>query len=73
LSYEAAQVLAVALQKTGGRADGLPQALTGIKNIKILSDTFSIDKYGDAIRPIHLGIIHNGKYLDIKSMKTTGP
>ncbi len=67
LSYETAQVLAVALQKTGGEAEGLPQALVGIKDFRGLSDTFSLDKYGDAIRPIHLGIIRDGKYESIES------
>jgi branched-chain amino acid transport system substrate-binding protein len=73
LSYEAAEVLAAALQKTGGKADGLPQVLVGIKNFKGLSDVFSIDEYGDVVRPIHLGVIRDGKYVGIKSLKPTGP
>jgi branched-chain amino acid transport system substrate-binding protein len=61
--YEAAKVLAVALQKTGGMADGLSQALTGIKNFKGINDTFSFDGYGDVIRPCYLGTIREGKYV----------
>lgn len=66
LSYEATQALATALRTTGGEAAGLPKALVGIKNFKGLSDTFSIDAYGDAVRPIHLGIIRDGAFVGIK-------
>ena len=67
LGYEAAGVLAVALQETGGEAEGLRQALVGIKNFERLSDTFSLDENGDAVRPIHLGVIHNGQYIGAES------
>jgi branched-chain amino acid transport system substrate-binding protein len=73
LSYEAAGVLAVALEKTGGKADGLPKALAGIKDFKGLSDTFSLDKYGDAVRPIHLGVIRDRKYVGVDPLKPTAP
>jgi branched-chain amino acid transport system substrate-binding protein len=73
LGYEAAKVLAAALQKTGGQADGLPQALVGIKDFKGLTDTFSFDRYGDVIRPFYLGTIRDGKYVDIKPLKPAGP
>lgn len=71
--YEAAQVLAAALQKTGGKAEGLVQALVGIKDFKGLSDTFSFDKYGDVSRPFYLGAIRDGKYVDIVTLKLTEP
>ncbi len=69
LGYEAARVLAAALEKTGGRAGGLKKALTGIKNFKGLSETFSFDRYGDVIRSFYMGVIHQKKYMDIKSFK----
>lgn len=56
LGYEAANVLAAALEKTGGRAEGLPQALVGIKDFKGLADTFSFDRFGDVMRPYYLGV-----------------
>jgi branched-chain amino acid transport system substrate-binding protein len=73
LGYEAAKVLAAALQKTGGKAEGLAQELVRIKNFRGLSDTFSFDKYGDVVRPAYLAVIRDGKYVDIKAMKPTGP
>jgi branched-chain amino acid transport system substrate-binding protein len=71
--YEAAKVLAATLQKTGGQAKGLAQALVGIKNFKGLTDTFSFDRYGDAIRPFYLAAIRDGKYVDIEALELTEP
>jgi branched-chain amino acid transport system substrate-binding protein len=71
--YEAAKVLASALQKTGGKAESLPQALVGIKNFKGLADAFSFDRYGDVVRPFYLGAIRNGKYVVIGSSEPTEP
>lgn len=71
--YEAAQVVAAALLKTGGKADGLAQALVGIKDFKGLSDTFSFDRNGDVSRPFHLGAIRDGNYVDIEAIKPTEP
>jgi branched-chain amino acid transport system substrate-binding protein len=71
--YEAAKVLAAALQETGGKPDGLAQALLGIKNFKGLTDTFSFDRYGDVVRPFHLGVIRDGKYVDIEALEQTEP
>jgi branched-chain amino acid transport system substrate-binding protein len=71
--YEAAKVLAAALQETGGKPDGLAQALLGIKNFKGLIDTFSFDRYGDVVRPFYLGTIRDGKYVDIEVFKPAEP
>jgi branched-chain amino acid transport system substrate-binding protein len=69
LGYEAAKVLAVALQKTGGKAQGLAQALIGIKNFKGLSETYTFDKFGDVDRGTQLGVIRDGKYVAIEPAK----
>ena len=71
--YEALEVLAVALQKTGGSANGLKQALLGVQNFKGLTDIFSFDKYGDVLRPFYLGAIRDGKYADIEPLIPTKP
>jgi branched-chain amino acid transport system substrate-binding protein len=73
LGYEATKILAAALQETGGQADGLVQALLGIKNFKGLTDTFSFDRYGDVIRPFYLGTIREGKYVDIEALQPAEP
>lgn len=64
-SYEATEVLAVALKSTGGKAKGLPQALVSIKDFQGLGDTLSFDRYGDVRRPIHFGVIRNGRFVGI--------
>lgn len=71
--FEAASVLAAALEKTGGKADGLSQELLNIQNFKGLGDAFSMDKYGDVIRPFHLGTIREGKYAIVKALISTAP
>jgi branched-chain amino acid transport system substrate-binding protein len=73
LGYEAAQVMAAALRATGGKADALGRALTGIKDFKGVSDTFSIDAYGDAERPIHLGVVRDRRFVSIEAGKRTEP
>jgi len=65
LGYEAAVVLAAALEKCGGKAEGVRQALLETRDFKGLVDNFSIDKYGDVVRPFYLGTIRDGKYADI--------
>jgi branched-chain amino acid transport system substrate-binding protein len=71
VGYEAVNVLALALQETGGNADGLKQALINIKQFQGLSDTIYFDEYGDALRPIHIGAIRNGKYVSINAAPAT--
>jgi branched-chain amino acid transport system substrate-binding protein len=73
LGYEAAEALATALQKTGGKADGLPQAIISIKNFKGVNERFSFDKYGDVVRPDYLAMIRNGKYVLIGALKPAEP
>ncbi len=71
--FEAAKVLAAALQQTDGQADGLAPALVSIKNFKGLTDTFSFDRYGDVLRPFYLAVIRDGQYVDIEPLKPTEP
>lgn len=71
--YEAAMVLAAALQKTGGKADGLRQALLEIRDFKGLVDNFSFNQYGDVVRPSYLNVIRGGKFVVCKSLIPTEP
>lgn len=65
--YEVAKVVALALEKTKGSKSGLKSALLETKNFKGLVDTFSIDSYGDVIRPYYRCIIENGSFKEIKN------
>ncbi|MBI5602892.1 MAG: ABC transporter substrate-binding protein [Deltaproteobacteria bacterium] len=70
--YEAALVLAAALEKTGGKAEGLRQALTGIRDFRGLMDTFSFDRFGDVERPFYLSTIRGGKFIILQKMTLNG-
>lgn len=63
--YDAAMVLAKALEKTDGKANGLRKSLLETGKFKGLVDDFSIDPYGDVRRPFYLTSIENGKFIII--------
>jgi branched-chain amino acid transport system substrate-binding protein len=62
-AYDAAMVLAAALEKTGGEPVGLKQALLEIRNFPGLIDTLSFDRFGDVERPFYLSSIYNGRFI----------
>ena len=63
LAYDAAMVLAAAMEKTGGKPEGLRQALMEIRDFQGVIDTFSFDQYGDVQRPFYLCTVRNGKFV----------
>lgn len=65
LGYETMLTLEKALMETKGNATGLKEALLKTKDFEALVDTFSIDPFGDVIRPYYLGVIRDGKYEDL--------
>ncbi|MFH0879478.1 MAG: ABC transporter substrate-binding protein, partial [Lentisphaerota bacterium] len=69
LGYETALVLASALEKTGGNAKGLREALLNTRNFQGLVDSFSFDKNGDVVRPFYLGAVRNGEFMTIREHK----
>lgn len=64
LGYETVEVLAAALRKTGGSADGLRQALLKTK-INGLVDIIAFDKHGGVVRPFYVGVARNGKTVPV--------
>lgn len=65
LGYDATQVLAMALEKTDGKAEGLKAAMLTIRDYQGLVDTISFDEYGDVVESFSLCIIRNGKFVNI--------
>jgi branched-chain amino acid transport system substrate-binding protein len=63
--YEVIQVLAEALKITNGRADGLPEALSGLSDISTLTSTITIDEYGDTIRPLFIQRVEDGHFVTV--------
>jgi branched-chain amino acid transport system substrate-binding protein len=72
-AYEAANVLAEALRRSGGEAGGLKQAMLGIREFKGLVDSFSFDRYGDVERPHYICVIRGGKFETVEGWKTGTP
>nr|WP_320132518.1 ABC transporter substrate-binding protein [uncultured Holophaga sp.] len=63
--FEAAQVLLAALVRTGGRREGLKEALLATRDFPGLLDTFSLDRFGDVSRPFYLSEIREGRFVVI--------
>lgn len=61
-SYEAMLVLAAALEKTRGRAEGLARTLAQIR-IEGLMATIALDQYGDCVRAYYQTIVQDGRFV----------
>lgn len=61
-AYEAMMVLAAALANTGGKPEGLAQALPGT-SIQGLMETVSLDEFGDGVRIRYRVVIQDGKFI----------
>lgn len=66
LAYESAKVLAAALRRTGGKAQGLREALAAGTPVQGISETVTLDQYGDVQRPPYLVTIRNGEFVSIQ-------
>jgi len=66
--YEVIQVLAAALDKTKGQAEGLAEALTNLSNVETLTSTLALDKYGDTIRPLYIQKVQDGDFITVKQV-----
>ncbi|QAZ65793.1 ABC transporter substrate-binding protein [Solidesulfovibrio carbinolicus] len=61
-AYEAVEVLAAALGRTGGRTAGLPEALLALGQQEGLMGPFAFDAYGDVHRQTFLVTIRDGRF-----------
>jgi branched-chain amino acid transport system substrate-binding protein len=66
--YETMHMLASALIKTGGEADGLPGALIGLKDFRGLTGPIRLDEYGDAVRPLFIQRIERRTFKTIDTV-----
>lgn len=67
-SYEAVLVLAEALKSTGGKAHGLPEALTKIQGLNGVQGVLSLDKYGDVERETYIVVVQNGGFYILETI-----
>jgi branched-chain amino acid transport system substrate-binding protein len=68
-SYEAVLVLAAALEKTGGQAKGLPQALSEIRDFEGVMGMISMDEYGDVVRTHFLITVQEGQFVTLDRLE----
>jgi branched-chain amino acid transport system substrate-binding protein len=66
--YEVIQVLAAALEKTGGQAEGLPEALSNLSGVEVMTATVSLNEYGDTVRPLFIQKVQNGVFITVKEI-----
>jgi branched-chain amino acid transport system substrate-binding protein len=69
--YEAVLVLAEALRHTGGTAQGLPAALTGINNFQGVQGLITINEFGDVERDTYIAVVKNGAFHTINTVNST--
>ena len=67
-AYETVLVLAHALTQTGGKAQGLADALTNIRGFEGLQSTISFDAYGDVQREVYIAKVVNGNFQIIATI-----
>lgn len=68
LSYESIHLIALALEATGGRREGLNEALKSIRQFKGLCGTVIIDAYGDAHRDTYLLTVRDGGFQVLRTI-----
>ena len=71
--YDSFLILAAALEKTGGRPEGLKQALLETHDFQGLMNTFSFDRFGDVEQPTYLNTIRNGKFITLEKLTLAEP
>ena len=65
-AYEAVSVLAAALTRTGGRAEGLAEALVAVGEQPGISSPFTLDACGDVLRDTFLVTIVDGRFVAVR-------
>lgn len=73
LAYESVHVLAAALRRTGGSADGLPEALAQGDRVAVLGGELALDAHGDVVRPVPLVSVQAGAYRSLEAFALVTP
>lgn len=72
-AYEAMLMLAAALERTRGRAEGLRQALLGPRDFEGLVGDISLDEYGDVVRSNFMFRIQDGQFVTLAAPEPATP
>jgi branched-chain amino acid transport system substrate-binding protein len=65
LGYESLMFVRKGLEETGGRGEGLEEALAGIRSMEGFTGTLEFDRYGDVFRPFFITRIAGGGYTTV--------
>lgn len=65
-AYEGVHVLAAALTRTGGKPQGLREALAQGYPVQGISESITLDQYGDVQRQPYIVTIRNGEFVTIR-------
>lgn len=65
-AYEAVLVLAAALEKTGGKPEGLREALVSVHGLQGVTGPITLDAYGDVTRDTHIVTISEGSFITVR-------
>jgi branched-chain amino acid transport system substrate-binding protein len=68
-SYTAIQLLAKALEKTGGSRKGLPQTLIEVKDFSSLCQKCRLNEFGDLILPVSILKVSKGSFIQVKKIQ----
>lgn len=68
-SYTTIQLLAKALEKTGGSRKGLPQALIEVKGFSSLCQKCQLNEFGDLILPVSILKVSKGSFIQVKKIQ----
>jgi branched-chain amino acid transport system substrate-binding protein len=63
LSFDAARILALAIEKGGSNADGIKSALYMVKNFPGVTGEITFDKNGDVTGAISIKTVRQGKFI----------
>ena len=66
-------ILAEALKKTGGKAEGLPEALLSIEGLPGVLGTITFDAFGDVHRDIYILQVENGELVQQEIISAESP
>ncbi len=65
-TYEAIYIIAKALQQTGGKSEGLAEALLSIQDFPGLLGKISFDAYGDVKRDVYIIKVNGNQFTTLK-------
>lgn len=69
LSYEATMLLLAGLEDTGGRREGLAEALVGLRGMQGVIGDYVLDEYGDVVRSSFLVTITDRRFEIVDIIK----